>query len=202
MGDGGAAASHPQVPKHYTDLSQLPRVRLVRPELASIPRSRGTDETVRCALGCAEVEEEDNRQCTERRKDARLPHPPHPSLLDSSGSPLNKDSSTSPPTSSHATEIITILLALAEWAADATKHLHLPLLRFQALEILRSPDATTQQKADSLRTTLAVTGQVVVLLMLVTLVWRLGLAVAQVVEATLWPVVLPFRGLRWVVGLG
>jgi len=183
---------------HYTDLSQLPRVRLVRPELASTPQHRareisGGKAGRKCSLGCESgADDITGGGCRERRKASVNARPPRSAFFEHDEPAILTCERIDPVTEA--------LVGLLSCAMDAA--LHFPLPRLALLGALRSPHTTPQQRLECVKTSLALAGQVVGVLMGLMLVWRLGAAVVQVVEALLWPVIMPFRILRWLAGGG
>ncbi|KAK5127806.1 hypothetical protein LTR85_004922 [Meristemomyces frigidus] len=174
-----------------TDLSQLPRVRLVHPELASLPQSHALrhlrDGARTCSLGCQR--EEDTGQCLESRKAlCERAVKPHLSLFGT-----NQGGSTW-----RNGEVVEILVGLVASAVDFSRHLHLP--KVGLLEALRAPEATPQHKVDAMKALLALTGQGLALLMVVTVLWRLGAALMHVSEVLFWPLAVLVKILRWLAG--
>ncbi|KAK0290415.1 hypothetical protein LTS16_020611 [Friedmanniomyces endolithicus] len=164
----------------------LPRVRLVHPELASYPYPPPSAPTSRlCSLGCER--EIGTGECHDNPS-RPLPHPARQLFPDPAKSPSVLDNQD--PTAQ-------ILAAAVTYAVQKCQDLRFP--DTSLLWALRAPDASPQQKIDGLRALLSLGAQVLAVLMVISALWRLGVAVAGVVEVVFWPFVVPFRILRWVV---
>ncbi|KAK4548371.1 hypothetical protein LTR36_010242 [Oleoguttula mirabilis] len=181
-----------------TDLSQLPRIRLIHPNVAGLPQShalRHPRDGIRlCSLGCRR--ELDTGQCSDSRHafNNNGAADTHLSLFDGD---IQRDLAGTA-SASKADEVVELFFSLAASALDVGRHVHLP--NFGILEALRAPDATPQQKVDALKALLTLTVQGLALLMVITMLWRLGAAVMHVFEVLLWPLAAPFKILRWLVG--
>ncbi|KAK0357442.1 hypothetical protein LTR91_016039 [Friedmanniomyces endolithicus] len=171
-----------------SSLSQLlPRVRLVHPELASLPHPPPAPTSRTCSLGCER--EPGTGECHDKPS-RPLPHPARQLFnLTKPTSVLDNPDPTAQ-----------ILSAALTYAVQKFQNLRPP--NTGALWALRAPDASPQQKIDGLHALLSLGAQVLAVLMVLSALWRLGVAVAQVVEVVFWPFVVPFRIVRWVVGGG
>jgi hypothetical protein len=90
-----------------------------------------------------------------------------------------------------ATALITVI--------EARQHVIVPAIpRLRFIEVLRAEDRTTHHKIEALRHLLAKVGQALVLLSITAILWHVGSAVAHTFEIVLWPVIMPFRVLKWI----
>jgi len=175
-----------------THLSQLPKLRLVRPELASLPMPKlrqAAKNSIRvCSLGC------------DRSPDAET----CPQLA---GSPKQvqplfqapADDLTSFPTE-HATALAVYFLgALRTTHArlGATVRVRIPIPAI--LVPLTSPDACLEERVTAMKTLLTLLGQVLGVLIAVSALWKLLAAVAGVVGMLVWPLVVPLKLIWWVM---
>ncbi|RMY70814.1 hypothetical protein D0862_14690 [Hortaea werneckii] len=170
------------------DLRQLPKVRLVRPELASLPhkhRARQSGDGMRkCSFGCQQ--DDDTGQCLGvRRTSTGSIHVAQGPLFE------GRHFGQGPPR-----EIECLLFALLGMAFNACTVFRMPDIR--KLYALNSDKATAQQKVDALRAALLLSAQALACLFVVTVVWRLGTVVLQVLGVLLWPLIVPFKILRWI----
>lgn len=170
------------------DLRQLPKVRLVRPELANMPRKnrarQSGDGMRKCSFGCQQ--DDDTGQCMGvRRTSNGSTHVAQSPLFE--GRPRGQG----PPR-----EIECLLFALLGMAFNACTVFRMPDVR--KLYALNSEKATAQQKVDALRAALVLSAQALACLFVVTVVWRLGAAVLQILGVLLWPLIVPFKILRWI----
>ncbi|KAK0365277.1 hypothetical protein LTR59_001174 [Friedmanniomyces endolithicus] len=175
-------------PPISSNLSQLlPRVRLVHPERASEPHPPPAPTSRICSLGCER--ETGTGECHDKPS-RPLPHPARQPFNPAKPSPVvdNQD-----PTAQ-------ILSAALTYAVQKFQNLRPPNTR--ALWALRAPNASPQQKIDGLRALLSLAAQVLAVLLVLSAVWRFGVLVGQVVEVVLWPFVVPFRIVWWLVGVG
>ncbi|RMY16108.1 hypothetical protein D0867_06615 [Hortaea werneckii] len=171
------------------DLRQLPKVRLVHPELASLPRKhraiRQSGEGMRkCSFGCQQ--DDDTGQCMEVRRTSN-------GSIQVAQSPLFEGRSRG-----HGAprEIECLLFALLGMAFNACTVFRMPDIG--KLYALNSDKATAQQKVDALRAALLLSAQALACLFVVTVLWRLGAAVLQMLGVLLWPAIVPFKILRWI----
>ncbi|KAK1069494.1 hypothetical protein LTR74_004819 [Friedmanniomyces endolithicus] len=175
-------------PPISSNLSQLlPRVRLVHPERASEPHPPPAPTSRICSLGCER--ETGTGECHDKPS-RPLPHPARQLF-----------NPTKPPTAADQQDPTAQISAAAlAYAVQKCQNLHFPDLSL--LWALRAPDASPQQKIDGLGALLSLGAQVLAVLMVLSALWRLGAAVAGVVEVVLWPLVVPRRIVWWVVGGG
>ncbi|KAK5138448.1 hypothetical protein LTR08_000034 [Meristemomyces frigidus] len=175
---------------YITDLRDLPHVRLVHPQLASLPRShdqrRMGELSRKCSLGC----EREGRtgRCVETKEAIGNAHS-RPTLF---------HDAADTPAAAQKSDIVDYFFSLARYLLGVGKSVHLP--KSGMLDALTSASATPQQKVDALKALVTLTGQGLVLLMVVTMLWRLGAAVMYVFEVLLWPLAVPFRILAWLAG--
>lgn len=175
-----------------THLSQLPKLRLVRPELASLPmpklRQASKKSTRVCSLGC------------DRSPGAE-------SCPQLAGSPKQAQSlfetPPSDPTSfptEHATALAVYLLSALRAAHDrlgATVRIKIPIPA--VLVTLTSPEAGLEERVDAVKTLLTLVGQILGVLIAVSALWKLLVAVAGVVGMLVWPLVVPLKLIWWVM---
>ncbi|RMY54002.1 hypothetical protein D0865_04961 [Hortaea werneckii] len=171
------------------ELRQWPKVHLVRPELASLPRkhraTRQSGEGMRkCSSDCQQ--DDDTGQCMGVRRTSN-------GSIHVAQSPLfeGRPCGQGPPR-----EIECLLFALLGMAFNASTVFRMPDIG--KLYALNSDKATAQQKVDALRAALLLSAQALACLFAVTVIWRLGAAVLQILGVLLWPLIVPFKILRWI----
>jgi len=172
-----------------THLSQLPKLHLVHPELASLPLPklrRTADKAQRsCSLGCDRSPDADTcPQLTSNQKYLQT-------LFDSDGDPASSPLE-------HVTALITYVFCAARNLHDslgATVRIRLP--RPAMVNTLMNPDATLEEKLAASKALLALVGQVLGVFMAITVVWRLLDAIAGVVSLVIWPLVVPMKLIWW-----
>ncbi|GAB7326822.1 hypothetical protein MBLNU13_g10756t3 [Cladosporium sp. NU13] len=172
-----------------THLSQLPRLHLVHPELASLPlpKLRHTADRAQrsCSLGCDRSPgAETCPQLTSNQKHIQT-------LFDSDDDPASAPLE-------HITALVTYLFGAARTlhgslGATVRIRLHRPAM----VNTLMSPDASLEDKLTASRALLALVGQVLGVFMAITVVWRLLDAVASVVSMVIWPLVVPMKLIWW-----
>jgi len=172
-----------------THLSQLPKLNLVHPELASLPLPRlrhAADKANRaCSLGCDRSPGADVcPQLAGNYKHAQTLFTPDetPASL-----PLE-----------HAKALTTytfgLLRALHETLGTSVRiRISTPAM----VQILASPDASLCEKVEASRALLAIVGQIVGVFIAITVVWRLLDTVIGVVCLAIWPLVVPMRMIWW-----
>ena len=192
---------------HAINLKGLPKLTLVHPTLAALPRTHPhrqhmeCTETRKCSFGCAKDSE--GNVCIERR----TPHsttasPSNYSLFDQT-MPVALDSSAEhiwdnnldfpQPFDILATAIVGII--------DACRHIILPRVpHLRVFDVLGAEDLSPQQKVDALKYMLSTAGQAFMVLGITTILWYVGSAIMHVLEIVLWPVLVPFKILRWLGG--
>jgi hypothetical protein len=172
-----------------THLSQLPKLHLVHPELASLPMpkiQRIADKAQRsCSLGCDRSP--DAGTCPQLMSNQK-----HIQTLFSPG----EDPASFP--IEHATALVTYLFGAVRTlqdSLDATVRIRFP--RPAMVTTLMSPDASLEEKVAASRALLALAGQVLGVFMAITVVWRLLDAAAGVVSLVIWPLVVPMKLIWW-----
>lgn len=182
---------------HLTDLSQLPRVELIHPDIASLPQDQALRQrnnvVRRCSFGCRK--QEDTGECLESNQASNHSAPYQRWSLFQSHAAENHSSK-----GLGSGDALDLLISVTTAALNAGKHIQLP--NISLLEALSTPSATPQQKVEALKALLTLTAQALAFLMVVTMVWRLGAAIAHVLEIVLWPLAVPFKILRWLLGVG
>jgi hypothetical protein len=170
-----------------THLSQLPKLHLVHPELASLPLPklrRTADKGQRsCSLGC------------DRSPDADI----CPQLVSSHRhvQPLFDEAPASLPVE-HVKALATYIFGMLRTLHDslgATVRITVP--RPAMVHTLTDPDASLEEKVAASRALLALVGQVVGVFLAITVVWKLVDAVAGVISLVIWPLVVPMRVIWW-----
>ncbi|KAK3654066.1 hypothetical protein LTR56_003502 [Elasticomyces elasticus] len=167
------------------DLSLLPPIRLVHPELASLPRPPTVSRS--CSLGC-----ERNDGTGDCHITARRPHEEGDTTLFPPKS-VSRDSVVDRDTTAE------ILSAAVAYAVKSCRAMRFP--RIDILSALNAPNATPRQKVDALRELLSLGAQVFAFLMVLSMLWRLGTAVVQLLELVFWPLIVPLKVVRWVAGV-
>jgi hypothetical protein len=174
-----------------THLSQLPKLHLVHPDLASlpIPKLQRVAETAKrsCSLGCDRSPDADT--CPQLASNHK-----HIQALFAS------DEAPSPFLVEHATALLAYLLGALRSLSDnlgATIRICLPGPAM--INTLTSPDASVEAKIAASRALLALVGQIAGVLIAVSVVWKLLDAVAGVTGLVMWPLIAPMRILWWVV---
>jgi hypothetical protein len=174
-----------------THLSQLPKLHLVHPDLASLPmpKLRRVEETAKrsCSLGCDRSPDADT--CPQLGSNHK-----HIQALFAA-----EEAPSSFPVE-HATALLAYLLGVLRSLNDkmgATIRIRLP--RPAMVNTLTSPDASVEAKIAASRALLAMVGQIVGVLMTVSVVWKLLDAVAGVLSLVMWPLIAPMRILWWVI---
>ena len=179
----------PHASPPITHLSQLPKLHLVHPELASLPlpkMRRTADKAQRsCSLGCDRSPDADTcPQLTSNQKHLQ-------SLFDS-----DEDPASSP--LEHVTALVTYLFEVARTLHDslgATVRIRFP--RPAMVDTLTSSDASIEEKLAASRALLALAGQVLGIFMAITVVWRLLDALSGVISLLIWPFVVPMKLIWW-----
>lgn len=185
------ATNHPKqhASPPITHLSQLPKLHLVHPELASLPLPklrRTADKAQRsCSLGCDRSPDADT--CPQLTSDQKHLQTLFDSVEDPASSPLE-----------HVRISVTYLFGAARTLHDnlgATVRIRLP--RPAMVNTLMNPDASLEEKLEASKALLALVGQVLGVFMAINVVWRLLDAVAGVVSLVIWPLVVPMKLIWW-----
>ncbi|KAK5721817.1 hypothetical protein LTR15_006409 [Elasticomyces elasticus] len=158
------------------DLSLLPPIRLVHPELASLPRPRRSPEAAP-----SDASETMAQVIAMLRQD------------DLAKKSISRDSVVGRDTTAE------MLSAVVAYAVKSCRAMRLP--RIDILSALNAPNATPQQKVDALRELLSLGAQVFAFLMVVSMLWKLGTAVVQLLELVFWPLIVPLKVVKWVAGV-
>ncbi|TKA31435.1 hypothetical protein B0A50_02282 [Salinomyces thailandicus] len=170
------------------DLSKLPKVRLMHPEHAGRPSShaqRSAGNCVRkCSLGCQQRKE--TGECLKTKREAGGGVPEAPAALFESKARGFKI----------VPDLENLMFSFIGAVFNAGQSVRLPSASL--LGALSSDTASAKQKVEALRALLLLSGQALVFLMVVTVVLRLGAAILHAVEVLLWPLVVPFRILKWI----
>lgn len=179
-----------QTSSPITHLSQLPKLHLVHPELASHPMPklrRNAPKTTRsCSLGCDRSPGSDTCPQLNASTQARA-------LFGAAG-----DLPTFP--LEHATALAAYSFRALRAANDslgATIRLRIP--KPAMIATLTSSDSSVAEKISASRALLALVGQVACVLMAVSVVWKLLDAVIGVISMLVWPLVVPVRLVWWVI---
>lgn len=174
-----------------THLSQLPKLHLIHPELASLPlpklRRRNQDDTGSCSLGCDPLP--DTGICAQLTTASNRSHSLFGHDEDSLRFPID-----------HA-------LALMSYFVNALRIVHdqfsdvirIRVPRPAMVATLTSPDASVEEKISASKALLALVGQIVGVLVAVSVVWKVLDAVASIVSLVAWPLAVPLRLAWWVL---
>jgi len=96
-------------------------------------------------------------------------------------------------------DTLTTLLNVAAYALNVCKDLRLPRIDLPSLLGMR--DATPEQKMAALKTLLSVFAQGLAVLVLFTMLWRIGAAILHILDVLFWPLAVPFKVLRWLTDM-
>lgn len=174
-----------------THLSQLPKLHLIHPELASLPmpklRRNVPKPTRSCSLGCDR--EPDSDTCPQLITTSGHVRPLFDSAEDSPSFPVE-----------HAKALAAYVFQALRAAHDkfgATVQIHIPKPAMVAT--LMSSDSSVGERIAASRALMTLVGQLMGVLMVLSVVWRLLDAIAGVVGLLLWPLVVPARLVWWVL---
>jgi hypothetical protein len=175
-----------------THLSQLPKLRLVHPELASLPmpklRQSSKKSTRVCSLGCDRFP--GTESCPQLAGS--------PNQAQSLFETLPSDPTSFP--TEHATALAVYFLGVLRAAHDrlgATVRIKIPIPA--VLVTLTSPDFCLEERINAVKTLLTLVGQILGVLLAVSALWKLLVAVAGLVSMLVWPLVVPLRLIWWVM---
>lgn len=177
-----------------THLSQLPKLHFVHPELASLPlpklrRQCNQTSSRACSLGCESSP--NSGTCPQLTHSPQHPHPLFPrNDEDRDGLQFPLD---------HATALLSYLLAALRAAHEhfsGMVYIRIPTPAMVAT--LTSPDASVGEKLSASKELLTLAGQVVGVLVAVSVVWKVLDAVAGVLCLVVWPLAVPLRLVWWV----
>lgn len=171
------------------DLRHLPRVRLVKPELAAVPRAAAASGRIsnrQCSLGC----ERDGQSgaCVQRR-------------VGSTGSVIRSTSLFEKPSSLQSEgEKVEYLEQLLDYLLLFLRYLgSLQMPRVGLIELLQDPEVSTKDKVEALKAILSLAGHALAVCTLLAMIWKLGTSLLQFFEVVLWPFVLPLRMVKWIL---
>jgi hypothetical protein len=174
-----------------THLSQLPKLHLIHPELASLPLPklrRTADKANRsCSLGCDRSPDADT--CPQLASNHRHVQ----TLFDSDETPASLPVE-------HVKALATYLFDILRTLRDtlgATVHIRVP--RPAMVHTLTNPDASLEEKVAASRALLALVGQIVGVFLAITVVWKLVDAIAGIIGLVIWPLIVPMRMIWWFV---
>lgn len=183
-----------------THLSQLPKLHLVHPELASLPlpklrqkRSHVQASTRSCSL-CRDASP-DTDTCSRLTNDSHHPHHhSHPLFVRD-----DDDENSLQFAVDHAQ-------ALMSYLVNALRAVHGRLGDFISIRIpkpallatLTSTNASVEEKILASRALLSLVGQIVGVLVAVSVLWKVLDAVAGLVWLLVWPLAVPMRLVWWV----
>ena len=197
---GGGRRPHANAHGPITHLSQLPKLHLVHPELASLPMPkirRAADHALAtaaaagsrsCSLGCDRSTEPGACQ---RLASLQHQNPNSHPLFTAPDPPLQSPLH-------HLTALLTFLLrSLRAAHTRLSAHVHIRVPTPAMVATLASPDASVEEKLAASRVLMSLVGQVVAVLMAVTLVWRVCDAVLGVLGVVFWPLRGPVRLAWW-----
>jgi hypothetical protein len=142
----------------------------------------------KCSLGCRRNV---SGQCLDQRK-VSLPVPADRLF----SAELSKPDTDAGPVSAEKAE--EVLVGILAWLLCYIKGIRMP--QSDLIETLRSADATSKEKADALKAALSLAGHVLAVGTALAMIWQLSAAVIHLLQIALWPLVVPFRILRWLMG--
>ena len=173
------------MPGAFTDLSQLPRVRLVKPEHAAVPRNNITEGRRQCSLGCGRQDGEEGG-CTQRR-------------VNSTGTvvhfapPLFEKTTDEVAKTNHTEQLLDYILMSVNYLGS------LQLPKVGLFELLRDPEVSTKEKAEALKAILSLAGHALAICTLLAMLWKLATSLVHFFEVVLWPLAVPLRLMKWVL---
>lgn len=197
-------SAHPkvctQMPTQTILSKLLPRVSLVRPEHAAVPKKQrrtppgeNRDVQRQCSFGCRR--EGRNDECVERRQVSDATVVRRSSVLF-----RGQEDSTHGLVTREDVDKGEMLL---EFATSALRYLgSLQVPRIDTLEVLKDPNVSAKEKVDALRTALSLAGHALAVCTILAMLWKLGAALMHLLEVISWPLAVPLRMLRWIVGAG
>ena len=203
-------------PSPSTDLRHLPRIALVHPVHASLPRALPHRQAPnaggerKCSLGCNRNMDGDT--CVNRLPSVDTVPSTKRALFEGSALVPNTNPSNLAVNqmSTHSRDLdeqhsvpqlLEVLVTGIISMVDSCRHVHVPVLpRIGALEILRAEETTPQQKVDALKTIWSSTGQVLIFLTIMAVLWQVGSALTHLCEVFFWPLLVPFKMLQWLAG--
>lgn len=196
--DALTADKHLKGSGHLRDM--LPQVNIHHPALASLPMAKLRPSTQQQRIQLTTNTQETSRKCSLGCTDS-ICQPLTPTkhaqaetiFSDRSAAPIQLDLLTlAAQTYTHLQPTLTYLRQLAT-------SLDLKLPQLAPIAALRAQHTTPQQKVDALRSLLALGGQILAVLVAVSMTWKLCVAVGQVLGLVLWPLLVPLRVVRWIV---
>ena len=206
--DGGPDSNTPLRPKidlrdndevlHVlTDLKQLPKVRLVHPNLAGLPRP--TDVNVTSYGPACEAGSYGNRDVDQPLDSfSAVPHrrlPQDIEILQTTSSTADEDPRRFPSITSRSDMAIGLLLGLVALLYEYGSRLGSQLPRVRWVEALSCPDSTPEQRVDALKRMLSCIGQVLALFTAATFMWQLVAVVLGVFDV----IMIPIKVLLWLL---
>lgn len=173
-----------------SDLSKLPKVRLVRPEHAGLPTGREVrrDNTSQrqCSLGRQNI----NGDCVERRNISSTSTVLRKVSPFESMQPAEPSGASSPP-HGNVEVLISILIMVSDFLCC------IPMPKVAFFETLASSEVSVDEKVEALKAVLTLLGHALAVCTALAMIWKLGAALMQVLEVLLWPLAVPLRVLRW-----
>ncbi|KAI5365952.1 hypothetical protein Slin14017_G035920 [Septoria linicola] len=181
------------MPGAFGNLSQLPRVRLVKPEHAAVPRGvkdeRRTGQKMRkCSLGCER--DEQNGACVQRRTTSNATVIRSTSFFERT-SPIKAEEKRAP--IDYAEQFFTYTLLFIRYLGS------LQLPRVGIVDILRDAELSTKDKTEALKAMFSLAGHALAVCSLVAIVWKLGTSVVILSRVIFWPLAVPLRVVLWIV---
>lgn len=186
-----------RIPGAGTDLSQLlPRVRLVKPEHAAVPRNT-TEGKRQCSLGCGrEREGDEQRSCTQRRvinnSTGTVVHSTTPPLFETTKE-TDDEGLRMRMRMNHTEQLLEYILLSVNYLGS------LQLPQVGLIELLRDPNVSTKEKVEALKAILSLAGHALAVCTLLAMLCQLGTSLLQFFEVVLWPLAVPLRLLRWIL---
>ncbi|KAM3420298.1 hypothetical protein BST61_g3582 [Cercospora zeina] len=178
-------------PESMPDLRHLPRVRLIRPEHAAVPRAAAAAESRRtggrqCSLGC----DRDARSgsCVQRHVASSKSVVRHTSLFEKSSNLQPEQEKVD-----YLEPLLDRFLLLLRYLGS------LQMPRVGLLELLQDPEVSTKDKVEALKAILSLAGHALAVCTLLAMLWKLGTSLVQFFEIVLWPLILPLRMVKWIL---
>ncbi|KAF2217559.1 hypothetical protein CERZMDRAFT_115977 [Cercospora zeae-maydis SCOH1-5] len=172
------------------DLRHLPRVRLLKPEHAAVPRAAAAacrrTEVGQCSLGCDR--DVQSGACVQRRAGSTGSVVRHTSLFEKSSIAQPEREKVD-----YLEQSLDHLLLLLRYLGS------LQIPRVGLLELLQDPEVSTKDKVEALKAVLSLAGHALAVCTLLAMLWKLGTSLVQFVEVVLWPLVLPLRMVKWIL---
>lgn len=199
---------------HFQDLRQLPRVRLVHPDLASTlhPDPTAVAAAQHAALPLKRVftlTDPPSSPPSQPKPPLQLsqPSPPRPQYQHPTptASPSTAPATLLSPLESHLLALLTWLLTLPlQWAhiLRAAAPAKTTLTIFRAIEAVSDANTEPAEKLGAAKVLVVAGGRTMVVVGVMVAAVRIGVVVRQVLEVVVWPLGVLVAVVRWVVDFG